>query len=69
MAETLHELKKLLLALQSDVDKAFKGNKSAAQRVRAGTISFTKLAKIYRKESLAAEKSSVCPRRVPKKEL
>ncbi|MDN3509077.1 MAG: hypothetical protein P0S93_03535 [Candidatus Neptunochlamydia sp.] len=33
-----------------------KGNKAPSQRVRTGTVKFEKLAKQYRKESIAADK-------------
>lgn len=62
LKETMNELKTLLLALERDIDKAFRGNKTAAQRVRTGSIQFAKLSKLYRRESLAAEKPSPKPR-------
>jgi hypothetical protein len=62
LKETMNELKALLLALERDIDKAFKGNKTAAQRVRTGSIHFAKLSKLYRKESLSAERPSPKPR-------
>jgi len=39
-----------------DLIKAEKGNKTAAQRVRTGTIKFEKVAKKYRKESMKSVK-------------
>ncbi|MBS0615667.1 MAG: hypothetical protein JSR58_03840 [Verrucomicrobia bacterium] len=54
---TIAQLKKLLGDIQVNLDRAdLKGNKSAAQRVRTGTIKLAKLAKLYRKESMMAEK-------------
>ena len=56
----MHVVKKMeemLVDLAIDLKKAFeKGNKAASQRVRTGTIKFAKLAKIYRKESVAVIK-------------
>lgn len=49
-------LRKLLVEMPRDLDKAERGNKTAAQRVRIGTIKFAKVAKVYRKESVDAEK-------------
>ena len=54
--ETTDVLKKQLAAISKDLDKSLSGNKSAAQRVRTRTIELAKIAKIYRKESLDAEK-------------
>ncbi len=55
--ETMNELDRLLSHLTKDLVKAFRGNKTAAQRVRTGTINLEKVAKIFRRESVAAEKS------------
>ncbi len=46
-------MKKLLHEIAHDLEKSFKGNKAAAQRVRTRTIKFAKIAKEYRKESIA----------------
>lgn len=54
--ETMPELHHLLTQLIKDLNKTSRGNKTAAQRVRTGTIKLEKLAKIFRKESVAAEK-------------
>lgn len=43
----------------NDLQKANGGNKAAAQRVRTGTILLEKCAKLYRKESVAAEKKGL----------
>lgn len=51
-------LRKLLAEMNQDLDKAERGNKTAAQRVRIGTIKFAKVAKVYRKESIDAEKKT-----------
>lgn len=57
LAETIHRLNHLLILLAKDLIKVQRGNKSAAQRVRVYTIQLTKTGKLFRKESLAAEKS------------
>lgn len=56
LKSTVTTLRKLMSDMNRDLDKADRGNKTAAQRVRIGTIHFAKLAKLYRKESVAAEK-------------
>lgn len=56
LKETVHTMKKQLGEICRDLDKSLKGNKAAAQRVRTCTIKLAKVAKIYRKESIAAEK-------------
>jgi hypothetical protein len=50
---TVEHLKKLLLEISHDLEKAGRGNKAAAQRVRTHTIKFAKVAKQYRKESIS----------------
>lgn len=55
--ETMGELHHLLTQLLKDLDKTARGNKTAAQRVRTGTIKLEKIGKIFRKESVLAEKS------------
>lgn len=55
--ETMTQLNHLLIQLIKDLSKSSRGNKTAAQRVRTGTIKLEKLGKIFRKESVAAEKS------------
>ncbi len=42
--------------LSENLEKAAGGNRSAAQRVRTGSIEFAKIAKLFRKESVDAEK-------------
>ena len=49
---TVEHLKKFLLEISHDLEKAGRGNKAAAQRVRTNTIKFGKAAKQYRKESI-----------------
>ena len=54
--ETMNQLNHLLINLSKDLTKAYRGNKAAAQRVRTGTIQLEKVAKKFRRESVAAEK-------------
>lgn len=56
LRDTSNHLHHLLTALSKDLTKATNGNRAAAQRVRTGTIRFQKIAKQYRKESVAVEK-------------
>ncbi|MBM3199112.1 MAG: histone [Chlamydiae bacterium] len=53
---TVKSMKGLLEEITADLGKAERGNKAAAQRVRVNTIRLEKTAKLYRKESIAAEK-------------
>lgn len=55
--DTLSQMNSLLTTMALDLTKVIKGNKSAAQRVRVGTIDLEKIAKRFRKESVAAEKN------------
>lgn len=57
LVETMNHLNQLLMSVSKDLTKVQRGNKAAAQRVRVGTIKIEKVAKIFRKESVAAEKS------------
>ena len=59
MKETVRSMKDLLIEMNEDLERAEKGNKTAAQRVRTGSIRFSKLAKLYRKESIKSEKKRV----------
>ncbi len=56
LKDTMAELKEFLGAMSRDLEKAFKGNKAAAQRLRTGSIEFAKLSKVFRKESMVAER-------------
>lgn len=56
LRETTNLMKKILMEIQYDLDKAEGGNKAASQRVRTGSIKFAKVAKMYRKESIGATK-------------
>lgn len=56
LKETSNQLKRLMEDILHDLNKANLGNKTASQRVRTNSIKFSKLAKVYRKESLTHEK-------------
>ncbi len=56
LKETVNKLKMQLGEICRDLEKAASGNKAASQRVRTTSIKFEKTAKLYRKESVAAEK-------------
>lgn len=65
--ETTAKLGNLLSALTKDLIKVGKGNKSAAQRVRVGTLHLEKVGKLFRKESVAAEKTGKFRKKKPKR--
>jgi len=54
--DTVKRMRELLAAISVDLEKAVGGNKAASQRVRTATIRLEKIAKNYRKESIASEK-------------
>jgi histone H1-like protein Hc1 len=56
LSDTISKLEMLLLSIAKDLEKTSRGNKTAAQRVRVGTIRLERVAKLFRKESVAAEK-------------
>lgn len=56
LKETMHQLDLLLMNVVKDLMKVHRGNKSAAQRVRVDTIKLERVAKVFRRESLAAER-------------
>lgn len=58
LKNTVKDVQHLLAKITHDLQKAERGNKAASQRVRTGTIKLEKLAKLYRKESIAEEKKS-----------
>ena len=58
LKDTINQVRQILIELCHDLEKAAEGNRAAAQRVRTGSIKFTKFAKVYRKESVAAEKGA-----------
>jgi hypothetical protein len=57
LRDTMNQMNHLLAAVTKDLEKVCNGNKSAAQRARTGTIKLGKISKLFRKESMAAEKS------------
>jgi len=57
LGDTMGNLEHLLVSVSNDISKVRKGNKSAAQRVRVGTLSLEKIGKQFRKESVKAEKT------------
>lgn len=62
LKDTTKKMSELLESMQLNLTKAEKGNKAAAQRVRTESIKFGKIAKVYRKESIKAEKSGLMKR-------
>jgi hypothetical protein len=63
----MQQLSHLLANLSKDLLKVQKGNKAAAQRVRVGTIKLERVAKLFRKESLSAEKRGAFKKKRKKK--
>lgn len=67
LSNTIKKMEAMLMDLAMDLRKASeKGNKAASQRVRTGTIKFAKLAKQYRKESIAADRKGGKKRKAKK---
>lgn len=56
LKDTMNQMGQLLGELSYNLKKAEKGNRAAAQRVRTGSIKFAKISKVFRKESVDAEK-------------
>lgn len=67
LADTTGKLENILEGLAKDLNKVGRGNKSAAQRVRVGTIKLEKVAKLFRKESVDAEKAILRKQKKAKK--
>jgi hypothetical protein len=59
LKDTYKHVRDLLSNITIDLGKAEGGNKAAAQRVRTGTVKLEKVAKLYRKESIDSEKTTV----------
>lgn len=57
LADTINQLNHFLTNLAKDLAKVQRGNRAASQRIRTGTIKLEKVAKIFRKESVQAEKT------------
>lgn len=58
LKDTFKNMRELLANITSDLEKSENGNKAASQRVRTGTVRLEKVAKLYRKESIASEKKN-----------
>ncbi len=58
LADTVGKLEYILTHLTKDLIKVGRGNKSAAQRVRVATVHLEKIGKLFRKESVDAEKGT-----------
>lgn len=58
LKETVKHMRDLLTNITQDLEKAEGGNKAASQRVRTGTVKLEKIAKLYRKDSIKAEKQT-----------
>lgn len=58
LKDTYKHLRDLLCCITSDLDKSENGNKAASQRVRTKTVKLEKVAKLFRKESIAFEKKN-----------
>lgn len=56
LKETISAMRQHLIELSHDLEKAADGNRAAAQRVRTGSIKFSRTAKVFRKESILSEK-------------
>lgn len=67
--DTMTQLNFLLTKVVTDLNKVHRGNKSAAQRVRVGTIDLEKIAKRFRKESVAAEKNGKLKKKFASKKM
>lgn len=67
LQSTVANLKDMLHKITQDIQKAEGGNKAAAQRVRTMTVRLEKVAKHYRKESIASEKNTKGVKKTVKK--
>ncbi len=67
LAETMGKLESILTDISRDLQKVTRGNRSAAQRVRVGTLRLEKVGKLFRKESVAAEKNGKLRKKKAKK--
>ncbi len=65
--DTVKRMRELLAGISVDLEKAVGGNKAASQRVRTSTIRLEKIAKTFRKESIASEKSGGMKKQSQKK--
>lgn len=58
LKDTYKHLRELVGHITADLEKSENGNKAASQRVRTGTVKLEKVAKLFRKESIASEKKN-----------
>ncbi len=58
LKDTFKQMRELLANITLDIEKSENGNKAASQRVRTGTVRLEKIAKLFRKESIASEKKN-----------
>lgn len=65
--ETMTKLEHILHGVTKDLSKVGRGNRAAAQRVRVGTLRLEKIGKLFRKESIAAEKTGKLKKKKQKK--
>lgn len=63
LRDTIHHMNQLLTDVSRDLGKVAQGNKTAAKRARTGSIKLAKIAKLFRKESIAAEKNGQIKRK------
>ena len=67
LSDVVDQLTHLLQSISRDIPKVVRGNKTAAQRVRTATIRLEKVGKLFRKESLRAEKALRPKKRLKKR--
>lgn len=67
LVDTVGALETILTNVTKDLRKIGRGNKSAAQRIRVSTIRLEKLGKLFRKESMHAERASFKKKKAKKK--
>lgn len=52
LKESIGAMRELIYGMSQDLEKTTKGNRAAAQRVRTASVTFAKVAKQFRKESV-----------------
>lgn len=67
LSDVVDQLTALLEAISRDIPKMGRGNKTAAQRMRTATVRLEKVGKLFRKESLRAEKALRSKKRFKKR--
>lgn len=63
LKQTMDHMNSLIKHIAEDLERTDLGNKAAAQRVRTATIKLEKTAKLFRKESIQAEKKGLMIRK------